>query len=88
MNKLKARIRKVTGATTHAVATQNGPLPCPVPSYVVIEEQDGAFYLFRYTEEGACIADTWHLSIEEAKNQAEFEYEIRDNDWFEWPTKQ
>lgn len=83
MSKLQALIRNVTGATTHTVATADGPAACPAPSYVVIEEQEGAFYLFRYTREGHCIADTWHLSVEEAKAQAEFEYGIEEADWSE-----
>lgn len=55
----------------------------PAPSFVVIEEQEGAFSLLRYTRSGEFAGDTWHLTLDEAKAQAEFEYEIGACDWLE-----
>jgi hypothetical protein len=81
MNKLRAVVRELTGATKHTVASPEGPVPCAVPSYVVIDEQEGAFYLLRYSGEGECVADTWHVTVDEAKAQAEFEYGIKERDW-------
>lgn len=48
---------------------------------VRIEPCDNAYYLFRLDAGGHTIADTWHQSIQEAKKQAKFEYEIQEGDW-------
>ncbi|HUH01165.1 MAG TPA: hypothetical protein VML75_04170 [Kofleriaceae bacterium] len=83
VKKLRAPVRQSTGATTHSVATPEGPVVCAFPSCVEIIAEDGAFYLLRNTVEGVCIADTWHLSEAEAKEQAAFEYGTTEEDWSE-----
>jgi len=37
-------------------------------------------YLFHISEDGQ-MADTWHQSVEEAMEQAEFEFEVRSDEW-------
>jgi hypothetical protein len=50
-------------------------------SFLVIDEgQDGVF-LYRYDIRGECVGDTWHSSIEDAKNQAAYEYETSLGEW-------
>ena len=44
------------------------------PRVVVIEEDPDGFFLYRYTEDGRAVGDTWHQSVDEAKEQAAFEY--------------
>lgn len=51
------------------------------PLFVEIHEEDGAFYLFRLRADGVCVGDTWHVTIEEAKDQAAFEYGVGPSDW-------
>ncbi|MEZ5974460.1 MAG: hypothetical protein R3F33_11735 [Planctomycetota bacterium] len=46
-----------------------------------IVEQDGAFFLLRIDADGRCLADTWHLTQEEAVEQAEFEYGVARDEW-------
>lgn len=46
----------------------------PWPQVLLIEQKDGGFLLFRIAKKGAYAGDTWHQSLEEAKQQAEFEY--------------
>ena len=53
----------------------------PDPETVELAEEDGAVYLLRLNQEGECIADTWHKTVEAAKAQASFEYRIKDSDW-------
>ena len=53
----------------------------PDPSAVEIVEQGGSFYLLRLDEHDECIADTRHQTVEAAKAQAKFEYEIKEGDW-------
>lgn len=81
MIRLRANVRTVTGLTHHERADAIGEAACETPAFVVIAEQEGAYLLLRYTEDGDCVADAWHLSLEEAKQQAEHEYEIREGDW-------
>ena len=51
--------------------------------WVEISEKPDGVYLFHYNASGECIADTWHLSIDEARAQAEFEFKISKSDWRE-----
>jgi len=43
---------------------------------VTIEERDGMHFLLRLDQGGRCVADTCHLTMEEALGQAQFEYEL------------
>lgn len=44
-------------------------------------ENDSGFQLFYCNNKWEVITDTWHESIEAAKNQASFEYEDLQIDW-------
>ena len=44
------------------------------PRVIVIEEKPSGIFLFRFADNGSCVGDTWHMSVEEAKKQAEYEY--------------
>jgi hypothetical protein len=83
--RLRATVRKVTGKTTHLQGEVSpGGIDVtrvPDPKSVELVEEGGAFYLLRLDDDGQCIADTWHESLEEAKAQANFEYGIGDGDW-------
>ena len=84
--RLKADVVASTGNTTHAVGKLVDGKPMideqiPVPAWVEIAEDDGGFFLMHYDEEGTCIADTWHQSLDEAKEQAEFEFGISASGW-------
>jgi hypothetical protein len=37
--------------------------------------------LLHLDSSGGSIADTWHDSLEDAKSQARFEFEIEESDW-------
>ena len=49
----------------------------------IVPTGDGAWFLLRYDEAGLCRADTWHQSVEQAKECARQEYGITDADWVE-----
>jgi hypothetical protein len=55
----------------------------PDPVAVEVVEQDGAFILLRLDCAGHCIADTWHETLEAAKEQANFEFGVEESDWGE-----
>jgi hypothetical protein len=37
--------------------------------------------LLYFDADGECLADTWHKSVEGAKEQTRFEFEIEETDW-------
>lgn len=85
MMKLRAIVQNITGKTVHLkgerVAEGVSVSTLSAPTSVEVVEQDGAFYLLRLDDDGKCIADTWHESVEAAKAQANFEYGILEEDW-------
>lgn len=44
-------------------------------------DSENCFYLFGCDENWNVVTDTWHETIEDAKKQAEFEYEGISNTW-------
>jgi hypothetical protein len=44
-------------------------------------QEESAFYLFGCDCDWKVVTDTWHQSIEDAKAQAEFEYEGVEKTW-------
>jgi hypothetical protein len=79
--RLRAEVRRVTGNTRHHVPGRGAGDLCPTIAWVEIEPGDGAYYLFYFTAAGECLTDTWHESLDAAKRQARFEFEIEDADW-------
>ena len=87
--RLRANVVKATGATVHRHAKFVKGVVVPgaqiaKPESVEIDEaRAGGFYLYHYDAAGRCIADTWHATLAEAKEQAKFEFEIDASDWVE-----
>jgi hypothetical protein len=81
----RAPVRKVTNAMNVLSYMQGEDLAreTEVPSHVEIITAVGGFYLMRMNKLGKCIFDTWHMTLAEAKAQAEHEYSINDADWSE-----
>jgi len=50
----------------------------------ISEEHDRAFYLFTLYTNG-WLADSWHESIEEAKQQAKYGFDVDENVWEDCP---
>jgi len=44
-------------------------------------DKNDAFYLFGCTADWNSVTDTWHQTVEEAKGQAEFEYQGTIHTW-------
>ncbi len=83
--RLRAIVTEVTGRTTHLRGVRVfGELEVVVvadANTIEITVQDGAVYLLRFDRDGACIADTWHETVEAAKEQAKLEFAVDDSDW-------
>ena len=62
------------------------PALLPWPHVVVMEQaEDGTVSLYRASFSGDNCGDTWHPNLEEAKEQAEFEYKGVLGEWKEIP---
>ena len=57
----------------------------PWPRVLVIEEKPDGFFLFRLTADGSVAGDTWHLSLNDAKQQAAYEYGDGLGEWRQVP---
>lgn len=73
---MRAKIKRGLGRTRHWT---NGQLISGEAAVEIVEE-DGLFFLVRLDSEGRFLADTCHFSSEEAKETAEYEYEL-DGEW-------
>jgi len=86
MIQLRARVRSVTDAAKHYVGQvdEHGAITkreLPAPAYVEIVQRPEGFYLLRFNDAGGILSDTWHPSLDDAKEQAVFEFTIADEDW-------
>lgn len=50
---------------------------------VAIEENLDGIFLFRFSADGQVVGDTWHMSVEEAKEQAIYEFGDLLGEWIE-----
>lgn len=50
-------------------------------AFLVIEEKASGWFLVRFTADGSCVGDTWHMSVNEAKDQAIFEFGNGLSEW-------
>lgn len=57
----------------------------PVPRVLVLETRPDGIFLDRYDESGEEAGDTWHQSIDDAKEQAQVEYGDQLGPWTEVP---
>ena len=76
-----------TGKVRHSIGAlvDGAPTPddLPTPEWFEISEEEGAHYLFPLNADDVCFADTWHRTLDEAKQQASFEFGIESAEWFE-----
>lgn len=49
--------------------------------FLVIEEDLDGVFLYRYGAQGQFVGDTWHKNVDDAKNQASYEYGESVKDW-------
>jgi hypothetical protein len=59
----------------------------PQPRFLMIEEKSKGVFLFRFMADGRCVGDTWHLNVEDAKEQAEYEYKGFLTAWSDVPVE-
>lgn len=85
--KLTARVQQVLHSGIHKVMVDRRGAELvfdnlPLPTYVEIEVDDaGHAMLYRYRDDGTFCGDTWHESLQDAKDQAAYEYGISELTW-------
>jgi hypothetical protein len=62
---------RATGACTHIVG---GVIQPPFAALAICRYGDGSYGLLYFDEEWNEITDTWHQTLDDAKNQAEMEF--------------
>lgn len=68
-----------TGRVAHSVrGTRMSP---PAALAICKDDRGGAFYLFYCDEDWEPMSDTWHQTLEEAKEQAEIEFTGSSDTW-------
>ena len=76
--------RASTDQTRH---TLNGVEVGPADSLRILQyDEDPGFYLMHFDASGREIADTYHDTIDDAMAQAEWEYNIKPEEWRPWDT--
>ena len=59
----------------------------PQGRVLVIEQKPDGIFLYRYAPDGTFAGDTWHQSVEEALEQADYEYGHLVARWQEVPAE-
>ena len=68
-----------TGKTVHL--QENVKISPPSGLQIVSYENDGGYYLLYLDSNGRELADTWHETLEAAQGQAEFEFNVKPQEW-------
>jgi len=63
------------------------PLELPWPDIVLIEERPEGVFLFRFSADGEDAGDTWHRTVDAAKDQARDEYGDVLTEWRSVPSE-
>jgi hypothetical protein len=54
-------------------------------AYLVIETSSNGVFLYRYNDKGECVGDTWHMTVDDARHQADYEYGGLLQEWQDVP---
>jgi hypothetical protein len=77
--------RHVIGLPRELANRQEGLEVMPWPRVLLIVKRPDGVFLDRYDENGRPAGDTWHMSVQDAQDQAEEEYEGMLTEWREVP---
>jgi hypothetical protein len=72
-----------TGRTRHyyGLGSDAPEVPIPVELRITKYENDAGYYLFYCDDTGRELTDTYHDSLSDAMAQAEWEFEVRPEEW-------
>jgi hypothetical protein len=72
------------GRTRHTISDAKGTRDFPpfVRLDIAKSSEDVGYFLNRIAENGQ-VADTWHMTLDEAVEQAEFEFGVAESEWMD-----
>jgi hypothetical protein len=79
------RVRHYLGLPPELTPGADERVDFPRARIVLIKETRHGVFLYRYTQHGAYAGDTYHESVPDAQEQAEFEYGPALGEWLEVP---
>lgn len=84
--RFEAKVATATGSVKHTfgVLGVNGPETTdgfPVAVRLEISVSEDGVFLLRFDQNGDFCGDTWHQTIKDAKDQAQFEFNVTEVDW-------
>lgn len=79
-------VKHYIGIPPQLIGGQDYRQQLPYPCVLLIEEKPEGVFLFRFNKDKICCGDTWHLSVDDAKEQAVYEYEGLLSEWHNVPT--
>jgi hypothetical protein len=83
---IRPRTRHLVGLPPDLTGGTDARVSLPWPHVVILEQDpEGGVSLERYSRDGEFAGDTWHMSVEDAKHQAEIEYGDGLGKWTEVP---
>ncbi|MGA2167616.1 MAG: hypothetical protein ABSG62_05350 [Terracidiphilus sp.] len=70
------------GRTKHTLVDSQGQRDFPLFTSLVVAQYpgDSGYYLLHLCEDGQG-TDTWHATLDDALHQAEYEFEVKPEDW-------
>ena len=74
-------VKHFVGLPPEVSGGNNARLQMGPPAFLVIDETADGVFLYRYDADGKCVGDTWHINIDDAKHQADYEYEGLMQEW-------
>jgi hypothetical protein len=89
--RLIARVLPIVGRKQAVHSWQNtdsSKLAMPFPDVLLLVSDGNRAMIYRYKQDGTFCGDTWHESIEDAKQQAIFEYQGALQAWSLVPTEE
>ena len=78
-------LRQFVGLPPELTKAEDLRRPLPAPDVLLIEARADGVFLERFTVNADFGGDTWHETVEDAKNQAVFEYGEAVGEWHRVP---
>lgn len=78
-------VQHYVGLPSKLASGTGNQTPFGSPQFLVILETSEGTFLYRFERDGTFAGDTWHTSLDEAKQQAVFEYDSRMCEWCRIP---
>ena len=81
MQRWTAEVRAGTGGASARSSGEGRELARGLVAKIEIVEMGEEFFLFRKDADDACLADTWHHTLEDAMQLAELEFGVAAEEW-------